>query len=208
MKNVESTKEEGFKFRTDSARIKSEKSLVAIAKSKIIDTEKKIPSLKNIIQPERNVQYLKLRLTSLDIKKTGLLLYILATYNAYRLTLKSFYIKRLGDKTSHIHPLRFLETIVKNDRLRAYCDSIVKTPVLGKMVKMSMKNFLSKRLSLDDLIQYIDDFCKELTLDKERVQKFVDKKSWYLLIDYILASSCPKNKVTDKDVFDLAEDPS
>ena len=179
----------GFKYRATTSTIKSDASLVAIAKGKLVDNEIPITDL-----PAKNVAYLNLRLTSLDIQKIGLLLYVLATYNVYRLFKKRSSIEDLGVKTSHIHPLRFLEVIVKNDRLRAYCNSVIATVFLGSMVKRSMRNFLSKRLAQNDLVQYIHDFCDELGLDDKKMGKYVTKKRWYPLIDYILVSSCPKNK--------------
>ena len=142
----------------------------------------------------------------MDKKKTGLLLYILATYYVGELLTRAPSIYRLGDKTSHIHPLRFLEVIVKNDRLHRYCNSILQASWLGNLVKVSMKNFLSRRLAQGDLKPYVHDFCNELKLEEQVMQEHIDKKHWYPLIDYILTSSNPENKLSDEVVFSLAED--
>ena len=102
----------------------------------------------------------------------------LAEHGKISLLFKQGYIKDLGAQIQHVHPLKFLSTIVTHPYLVSCLAEIFDDFFKRDGFMDGLGPRLSKEAEMGKLGQYIEDFANEVRVPKERLIIFFRNHDW------------------------------
>lgn len=98
------------------------------------------------------------------------------------LLLKKGHLQSLGSQINHVHPLKFLTTIVMHPRLRDCLADIFDDYFKRNGFMDGIGPSLTREADKGKLDQYIDDFAKEVEVPRERLNKYFHHRDWEGLV--------------------------
>lgn len=104
------------------------------------------------------------------------------------LLLKQSHLKGLGSQINHVHPLKFLSTIVTNPRLRECLVDVFDDYFKRNGFMDGIGPSLTRESDKGKLDQYIKDFAEEVKVPKELINRFFQQQDWEGLVRYFLQS--------------------
>lgn len=107
---------------------------------------------------------------------------IMADHGKLSLLLKKSYLQNLGAQISHVHPLKFLSTIVTHPRLRSCLHDIFGDYFKRNGFMDGIGPSLTREVEKGKLDQYIDDFAKEVAVPREKLNKYFQNRDWEGLV--------------------------
>lgn len=102
------------------------------------------------------------------------------------LLLKQGHLKGLGSQINHVHPLKFLSTIVTNPRLRECLINIFDDYFKRNGFMDGIGPSLSREAEKGKLDAYIDDFAKEVQVPREQIEQFFKNQDWEGLVRFFI----------------------
>lgn len=98
------------------------------------------------------------------------------------LLLKKNYMQGLGSRINHVHPLKFLSTIVTHPHLRECLQGFYGDYFKRNGFMDGLAPSLTRESDKGKLNQYIEDFAKEVNVAKEEVAAFFETRDWEGLV--------------------------
>lgn len=115
--------------------------------------------------------------TSEDKSHLAYLINSLANKSYLSLLIIRHSIQSAGDKTAHIHPLRFLLTIFSDEELKVGMRNMKGIPwdEFSKGIKDSLEEEKGKN---NILPEHIDHFASSLNLNKQEISGLINRRDW------------------------------
>jgi hypothetical protein len=133
--------------------------------------------------PENKSQsYQDLVCTQTDQSNISEIITLMAEHNKLSLLLKKSYLQNLGAQINHVHPLKFLSTIVTNIRLRECLYEIFDDYFKRNGFMDGIGPSLTRESEKGKLDQYIGDFSEEVKMPRERLTKYFQTRDWEGLV--------------------------
>jgi len=131
-------------------------------------------SYKDLICTEQDQATISEIITTMDeLGKLGLLF-------------KKKYLQTLGAQINHVHPLKFLSTIVKNPQLRACLNTVFDDHFKKNGFMDGIGPSLTQEADKGLLDQYIGDFAQEVAVSPEQVKPFFQSRDWEGLVRFFI----------------------
>jgi hypothetical protein len=110
----------------------------------------------------------------------------IAENNPIALGFKKSDLEAKGKKINHVHPLRFLGTVISNPDLKA-CLKEIRTSYFKWWGFMDgLSNRLEQEYARNNLLPYVAGFAKALNANPDTVRSYIQKKDWEGLVKYLL----------------------
>ena len=167
----------------------------------VLDTNKTddiVLSLKeNIINSGTDIArelYNKLPLTEEEARIIYQIIDAVGNWGIPKLYKKEDEIGALGNKVQHVHPFKFMETVLNTPHLKQSMilieDGIFNLKWRGFFDGSSQSaGFIAKcerEYARDNLAPYIVGFCQAVKANPEQVRHFVEKKEWEKLVRFLI----------------------
>lgn len=136
--------------------------------------------------------YSQLTLTAEEAKIIYQIIDTVGNLGYLKLILKKGELADLGNKVQHVHPLKFLETVLTNPHLK---ESMVK--VMGSI--FTREGFLdgsgnapgfvakcNREAARNNFESYIVGFCQVVKVHPEQVRSLVEKREWEKLVKFLI----------------------
>lgn len=111
---------------------------------------------------------------------------LMADNGKISLLFKKGYIEDLGDHIQHVHPLKFLSTIVTNPRLNVCLDEIFDDYFKRNGFMDGIGPRLTKEAERGHLNQYIGNFSEEVGVPHDNLMKFFKNQDWEGLVRFFI----------------------
>ena len=96
-------------------------------------------------------------------------------------------LKRRGKEIEQVHPFRLLEYTFKQEKLRVALENIKNRTFVRKEFFNGLNNSLEEEMQKDNLLNYLQAFCSELSIDYKSAYPFVKAKKWTEFINFLIA---------------------
>lgn len=160
-----------------------------------------------LINPCKRVEvsYEDLALEEANYQDIGAIFYLLAHHGQIWIISHRPYLIGIGDRISHIHPLKFIETIVRNRRLKEYYILAWNDFFKSRRLKYRLSKSFEGKLTTKSLLIYVEDFCAILNLNEKMVTKYITHREWMKLVEYVLECAHPLDLIADEALFSTVE---
>lgn len=129
--------------------------------------------------PENKVEnYKDLACTEVDQANIYEIITTMAENNKLSLLLKKNYLQNLGAQINHVHPLKFLSTIVVHPHLRTCLYDVFDDYFKRNGFMDGIGPSLTRESEKGKLSQYINDFCAEVSTPREELDKYFQTRDW------------------------------
>ena len=128
----------------------------------------------------------RLLISEKDKKTLYKIVHTLGTSNVPKLLWKKRDLEKLGNSINHVHPMRFIATILLNPTLRADLQEVRRSFFKWNGFMDGFRRRMTEEFYKDNIQAYVLGFCDELEVKEEVVQHFVDRKDWEGLVKAIL----------------------
>lgn len=133
--------------------------------------------------PEKKPEsYAELVCTQEDQSNIYEIITLMSENGKFSLLLKKNHLQSLGAQINHVHPLKFLSTIVTHPRLRPCLLDIFGDYFKRNGFMDGIGPSLSREAEKGTLEQYISDFANEVNEPKEALVKYFQNQDWEGLV--------------------------
>lgn len=112
----------------------------------------------------------------------------LAKYNWAQLAKEESSLKKAGDKITHIHPFRFLQSIFTDEELKTGLFVIRNKSLVWSDYYDGLKKSLNEESDLNNLVQFTPDFANNIGVNVNLILPYVQTRQWSVLIDVLIAN--------------------
>jgi len=133
-------------------------------------------------EDNKSLAYKDLVCTEKDQAKIYEIITLMAEHGKIGLLFKKNYIENLGAQIQHVHPLKFLSTIVTHYYLRSCLDDIFDDYFKRGGFMDGIGPSLSREAEKGTLDQYIGDFAQEVHISQDRLTKYFRNHDWEDLV--------------------------
>lgn len=110
-------------------------------------------------------------------------------------------LKNAGNRVNHVHPLRFLQTVFQDDRMKASMQALQKRSLMWDEFISGLKKSLQEEMTKDNLrIEYVQDFAVSLNLSLDQLYPYVQQERWEPFVKTLI-QLMPRND--DADRYDM-----
>ena len=134
---------------------------------------------------QMNFTYEELICTEIDRATIFEIISTLGEKGKIQLLFKKTYLNQIGDSVRHVHPLKFLSVIILQPELKKDLRRILDDYFKRSGFMEEMNTSLSLHLAQGTLLPYLSDFCAEVGISYDLVQKYCYKKEWDKLIQFL-----------------------
>lgn len=110
----------------------------------------------------------------------------LAENGKLSLLLKQSHLKTLGSQINHVHPLKFLSTIVNHPQLRECLINVFDDYFKRNGFMDGLGPSLTRESEKGKLDPLIEDFAQEVQVAKEKVEPFFQERDWEGLVRFFI----------------------
>lgn len=110
----------------------------------------------------------------------------MAANNKLSLLLKKNYMQNLGAQINHVHPLKFLSTIIMHPHLNACLYEVFDDYFKRNGFMDGIGPSLSREAEKGKLTQHIGDFCVEVNNPREHLEKYFHANDWEGLVRFLI----------------------
>lgn len=96
------------------------------------------------------------------------------------------HLEQLGREIQHVHPLKLIGVIFSHANMKEYMDDIYNDYFKWKNFIDGFEPNMNHELMKNNLLQYIDDFAKDVNLNPDSIRPYFSKKDWKGLIKYLI----------------------
>lgn len=111
---------------------------------------------------------------------------IVGTNNKVTLLVKRSYLNLLGTYIAHVHPMKFLTTILKSPELRPHMKPIFDDYFKRGGFMDGVAPSMTREADRDNLFQYIHDFAQDLGVSGYDLEKYFKNSDWEGLVRYLI----------------------
>ncbi len=130
--------------------------------------------------------YKDLTCTEADQANIQEIITLMAENGKLSLLLKKNYLQNLGAQINHVHPLKFLSTIITSEKLKSYLYEIFDDYFKRNGFMDGIGPSLSRESDKGKLNQYIGDFSEEVNTPREHLSKFFLNHDWEGLVRFLI----------------------
>lgn len=142
---------------------------------KIIEEEEKEPkAFEDLLLTDREKKIIHKMIHNLSRSNIALLLW------------KKKDLEKWGRSVNHVHPLKFLETIIVSPTLRSDLQEIRRNFFKWSLFMDNFRRRMTEEFYKESLQPFVEGFCKEIFISEEVVQHFVDRRDWEGLVKAVL----------------------
>ena len=105
------------------------------------------------------------------------------------LLMKKGYLQNLGAQINHVHPLKFLSSIVMQPHLRSCLVGIFDDYFKRNGFMDGVGPSLSREAEKGKLSQYLNDFSEETGIPQDHLMKYFQSRDWEGLVRFFLISN-------------------
>lgn len=110
----------------------------------------------------------------------------MSTESKLGLLMKKGYMHNLGAQINHVHPLKFLSSILMHDHLRVCLKDFFGDYFKRNGFMDGIGPSLTQEADKGLLGQYIDEFAKEVGAESSEILPFFEKRNWEGLVRFFL----------------------
>ncbi|MCH9630579.1 MAG: hypothetical protein S4CHLAM37_05800 [Chlamydiia bacterium] len=114
------------------------------------------------------------------------IVHTLGTSNVPKLLWKKKEMEKMGHSINHVHPMRFIATILTNPTLRADLQEVRRSFFKWNGFIDGFRRRMTEEYYRSNIQPHVIGFCETLDVNVEVVQHFVDRKDWEGLLKAIL----------------------
>lgn len=133
-----------------------------------------------------NLTYEQLRCTERDRALIYEIITTMADNGKLSLLLKQSHLKQLGAEINHVHPLKFLSTILGNPRLKESLHEIFSDYFKRVGFLDGLGPSLTKEAERGRLNQYAEAFATELNVPLDGVMHYFHCRDWENFVRYLM----------------------
>lgn len=110
-------------------------------------------------------------------------------------------LKNAGNRVNHVHPLRFLQTVFQDERMKASMQAMQKRSLMWDEFITGLKKSLQEEMDRDNIkLEYIQDFASSLNLSIDQIYSYIQQERWEPLVKALI-QLLPRND--DADRYDM-----
>ncbi|MEN9654668.1 MAG: hypothetical protein RL235_780 [Chlamydiota bacterium] len=133
-----------------------------------------------------DVAYTQLVCTDEDKANIYELITTMAEHGKLSLLMKQGHLKGIGAQINHVHPLKFISTVITNDRLKSCMGSIFDDYFKRINFMDGLGSSLSREAERGKLEKYMSEFAKEVNVPTENIRSFFRDRDWEGLVRYLM----------------------
>lgn len=104
------------------------------------------------------------------------------------LLLKQSYLKNIGAQINHVHPLKFISTIVTNPRLKTCMNEIFDDYFKRNGFMDGLGPSLSREADKGKIDPFLNDFSAEVKVPVESMRPYFQNRDWEGLVRFLMQS--------------------
>jgi hypothetical protein len=137
--------------------------------------------------PTADVAYDQLACSDVDKQKITRLISTIAENGKLVLLLKyQRELRQIGREIDHVHPLKFLSTIMSNPTLKADMREIYHDYFKWTNVMDGLGNGLTTQAKQGKVAIYLNEFAKEVGVKPEALQGYVQSQDWENMVVFLM----------------------
>lgn len=107
-------------------------------------------------------------------------------------------LKKAGAKVDHVHPLRFLQTIFLDGKMKASMQALYGRSWVWSEFLSGLEESLQEERNKNNMLpEYVQDFASSLNISFDTLYPMVEQSKWDNLIKFLL-KSIPRNEDADR----------
>jgi len=133
------------------------------------------------------IEYENLVCTEIDKQKISYIVTTIAKHGKVTLLVK-FYtdLNRCGAEVDHVHPLKFISTVMLNPELKWDMKEIRSDYFKWKSFMDGLGGSLTSQAEQNKLSCYLEHFAHELNIPVEQAQYFCERRDWPGLVEFLI----------------------
>lgn len=137
-------------------------------------------------EPLEPKSFERLEMTEKEEKAIYKIIHTLGTSNVPKLLWKKRELEKLGSSINHVHPMKFIATILTNPTLRADLQEVRRSFFKWNGFIDGFRRRMTEEYYKNNIQHYVLGFCEELDVKEEVVEHFVERRDWEGLVKAIL----------------------
>lgn len=110
-------------------------------------------------------------------------------------------LKNAGNRVNNVHPLRFLQTVFQDERMKASMQALIKRSLMWDEFISGLKKSLQEEMTKDNLkVEYVQDFAVSLNLSFDQLYPYIQQERWEPFVKALI-QLMPRND--DADRYDM-----
>jgi len=134
----------------------------------------------------KSEKYTDLICTEQDRSNIYEIISTMGEYGKLSLLMKQSHLKNLGAQINHVHPLKFLSTILTNPHLKECLTDIFDDYFKRNGFMDGVGPSLSREAEKGKLNQYIAEFAAEVNVSPEKITKYFQNQNWEGLVRFLI----------------------
>lgn len=110
----------------------------------------------------------------------------LANHNVVKLLLKKKTLQKAGKNVEHVHPFRFLGTIISDPYLKSCMHEIKKSGFKWDGFLDGYSKKMKSEANAGNLLPYVPSFARAMGVDQGRVTDYIHQRNWEGLLRYLI----------------------
>lgn len=137
-------------------------------------------------KPPAETPYSQLVCTDVDKANIAYIITTIGENGKLSLLFKSREIKQVGAEINHVHPLKFIATVVTYPNLKEFMREIYEDHFKWNGVMDGLGPSLTNHANQGKLDLYLKDFAKEVNVSPESIRGYFQSKDWEGLVYFLI----------------------
>lgn len=137
------------------------------------------------------IAYKDLSCSPQDQEKIRTIISMMGEHSKLSLWANQNHLREMGAQIAHVHPMKFLTTILTDPHLKScmmiiWNDYFKRKGFLGSTTESGLTPSLNREADKGKLNQYIPEFAAELQTPAEALRPFFESRDWENLVQYLI----------------------
>lgn len=170
-----------------SAPGQNDKQAPIAGEEKLSEVPEQIAQENQVAPPKEVVDYYaQLPISGEERRMISKLIVTLAENNVFKLLFEKKKLEKLGKKLNHIHPLRFLGTILADPRLFHCFKEIKKSSFKWEEFMAGLVRRMNEELNHNNMEKFIPGFAAYLGKDQAKIQEYINRRDFEGMVIFLL----------------------